>query len=30
MAIETATGGLLIIHAMRMRKRYVELLKGGI
>lgn len=29
MAIETDTGGLLIIHAQQIRKRYLELLKGG-
>ena len=30
MAIETDTGGLLIIHAQRIRDRYLELLKGGL
>ena len=30
MAVETDTGGLLIIHAQPIRDRYLELLKGGI
>jgi hypothetical protein len=30
MAIETDSGGLLIIHAQRIRDRYLELLKGGL
>ena len=30
MAIETDTGGLLIIHAQPIRNRYLELLKGGL
>lgn len=30
MAIETDTGGLLIIHAQRIRARYLELLKEGL
>lgn len=30
MAIETDAGGLLIIHAQRIRGRYVELLEGGL
>jgi len=30
MAIETDTGGLLIIHAQSIRNRYLELLAGGL
>lgn len=30
MAIETETGGLLIIHAQRTRARYLEFLKEGL
>jgi hypothetical protein len=30
MAIETDAGGLLVIHAQRIRGRYLELLKGGL
>ena len=30
MAIETDDGGLLIIHAQRIRGRYLKLLKGGL
>ena len=30
MAIETDSGGLLIIHAQRIRNRYLHLLKGGL
>lgn len=30
MAIETDSGGLLIIHAQGIRDRYLELLKGGL
>lgn len=30
MAIETDEDGLLIIHAERIRDRYLELLKGGL
>jgi hypothetical protein len=30
MAIETGSGGLLVIHAQRIRHRYLELLKGGL
>jgi hypothetical protein len=30
MAIETDTGGLLIIHAQPIRNRYLEFLKGGL
>ena len=30
MAIETDSGGLLVIHAQRMRHRYLDLLKGGL
>jgi hypothetical protein len=28
MAIQTDSGGLLIIHAQRVRDRYLDLLKG--
>lgn len=30
MAIETESGGLLIIHAQPIRNRYLELLEGGL
>ena len=30
MAIETNSGGLLIIHAQRIRTRYLNLLTGGL
>jgi hypothetical protein len=30
MAVETDGGGLLIVHAQRIRGRYLELLKGGL
>ena len=30
MAIETDSGGLLIIHAQHIRDRYLALLKGGL
>jgi hypothetical protein len=30
MAIETDTGGLLVIHAQPIRNHYVELLQGGL
>jgi hypothetical protein len=30
MAIETDSGGLLIIRAQRIRDRYLDLLKGGL
>lgn len=30
MAIQTDDGGLLIIHAQRIRDRYLALLKGGL
>ena len=30
MAVETDTGGLLVIHAQRIRARYLRLLKGGL
>ncbi len=30
MAIETDTGGLVIIHAMPIRDRYLKLLTGGL
>ena len=30
MAIETDSGGLLVIHAQRIRHRYLELLKEGL
>jgi hypothetical protein len=30
MAIETDTGGVLIIHAQPIRNRYLELLEGGL
>jgi hypothetical protein len=30
MAIENDSGGLLIIHAQRIRDRYMDLLKGGL
>ena len=30
MAIETDTGGLLIIHAQSIRRRYLQLLEGGL
>jgi hypothetical protein len=30
MAIDTDSGGLLVIHAQRIRHRYLELLKGGL
>lgn len=30
MAIETDTGGLLVIHAQPIRNRYRELLEGGL
>jgi hypothetical protein len=30
MAIETDSGGLLVIHAQPIRDRYLDLLKGGL
>lgn len=30
MAVETDQGGLLVIHAMPIRNRYLKLLEGGI
>jgi hypothetical protein len=30
LAIETDTGGLLVIHAQRIRDRYLRLLEGGL
>lgn len=30
MAIQTDTGGLLVIHAQRIRPRYIELLSEGL
>lgn len=30
MAIETDTGGLLVIHAQRIRDRYLRMLEGGL
>jgi hypothetical protein len=30
MAVETDTGGLLVIHAQPIRNRYLELLEGGL
>jgi hypothetical protein len=30
MAIETDTGGVLIIHDQSIRNRYLELLEGGL
>lgn len=30
MAVETDSAGLLVIHAQRIRSRYLRLLKGGL